>query len=74
VQKEQDTYLKELGQKIQQIRKDKNITQQVLSMDSDIPVSQISAIENGKMNTTVSSLKRIATVLEVPVRSFFEFE
>lgn len=70
----QSEYLKQLGDNIRRIRKEKGITQEHVSMDSDVPISQLSAIENGKMNTTVSTLKRIATILEVPVKDFFTFE
>lgn len=74
VENEQDIYLIKLGQKIARIRKEKQISQQDLSMDSDIPISQISAIENGKVNTTVKSLYRISRVLNVPISTFFEFD
>ena len=57
---EKDKLIVELGQNIKKIRLSKNLTQLELSIDSGVPLSQIGAIESGKINTTVRTLIKIS--------------
>jgi transcriptional regulator with XRE-family HTH domain len=71
-----DTTIKsinELGLKIREIRISKNLTQLELSIDSGVPLSQIGAIESGKINTTVKTLIKLSISLNVKVKDFFTF-
>ena len=54
--------IKEIGQRIKQIRLQHNLTQKKLSEDVGLSVSTISLIEQGK-STTLDSLVRILTRL-----------
>lgn len=63
----------ELGLKIREIRISKNLTQLELSIDSGVPLSQIGAIESGKINTTVKTLIKLSVSLNVKVKDFFTF-
>lgn len=49
------------------------MTQLDLSSDSGIPLSQIGAIENGKINTTIKSLVKITSSLGVKVQDVISF-
>lgn len=65
--------IKKLGKRIKQIRTEKGLSTYQLSYDSDIPRSQISAIESGQVNPTISTLKAICTGLEISLKELFDF-
>ncbi len=73
VKPEREFYLVELGMTIRNIRLSKGMTQLDLSSDSGIPLSQIGAIENGKINTTIKSLVKITSSLGVKVQDVISF-
>ncbi|MCC6458936.1 MAG: helix-turn-helix transcriptional regulator [Saprospiraceae bacterium] len=52
----------------------KHLSQEELAWKADLELSQISRIERGIINTSVSQLFSIATALEVQVKELFEFE
>mgnify|MGYP001202734906 CR=1 FL=1 len=52
---------------IRRLRKERDMTLRQLAAKSGLSISFLSNIENGRVNITVSSLKKIATALEVPV-------
>ena len=54
-----------LAENIRKHRTVKNLTMQVLANKADIEYSQISRIERGKINTTVSVIFAIANALEI---------
>lgn len=68
-----EEYLIELGQNIKAVRLSKKMTQLDLSIDSGVPLSQIGAIESGKLNTTVKTLKKISDSLNIQVKDIFSF-
>jgi transcriptional regulator with XRE-family HTH domain len=73
VKNEKDKLIVELGQNIKNIRLSKNLTQLELSIDSGVPLSQIGAIESGKINTTVKTLIKISESLDLNVKDLFTF-
>ncbi len=73
VKNEKDKLIVELGQNIKKIRLSKNLTQLELSIDSGVPLSQIGAIESGKINTTVKTLIKISESLDLNVKDLFTF-
>lgn len=68
-----EKYLKKLGKRIKQIRIEKGLSTYQLSYDSDVPRSQISLIEKGGVNTTVSTLRAICRGLGVTMLELFDF-
>ena len=70
---EREIYLIELGMTIRKIRLSKGMTQLDLSSDSGIPLSQIGAIENGKLNTTIKTLFKITSSLGIKVKDIINF-
>ena len=70
---EKDKLIIELGQNIKKIRLSKNLTHLELSIDSGVPLSQIGAIESGKINTTVRTLIKISESLDLNVKDLFTF-
>lgn len=66
--------IKILGQRIQNIRKDRKITLDVLAKLSGVSQSYLSRIENGKHDPTFSVLLQIARALKVQVAYLYEEE
>lgn len=62
---------KKLGQRISEIRKIKNITQEGLVERSDLTLSYISKIEAGKKNPTMAVIDKIAFGLGVETYQLF---
>lgn len=62
-----------LGDRIAQLRKQKDMTQEDLAYKSSINVSYLAKIENGYVNTTIRYLIKVARGLGVKVKDLFEF-
>lgn len=60
-----DKALREIGVLVREERIRQGLSQYKLSYASDVPRSQIIRIENGEVNTTVSSIIAIAKALKV---------
>lgn len=61
------TFLLRIGQGIAEKRKSKGFTQEEFSSKLKIQRTALTRIELGKTNLTVSTLKKIATKLGIPV-------
>ncbi len=64
-------FLLSLGKRIKRIRTQKNITQFKLAALCDFEKASMSRIESGKTNTTVLTLRKISSALEVPIGELF---
>jgi transcriptional regulator with XRE-family HTH domain len=67
-------YMKAFGKHLQKLRNSKNFTQELLSYEANIPISQIGRIERGEINTTISTIKAIASALDISPKELFDFE
>lgn len=67
-------FQKALGQRIKQLREDKNITQTELGNLCDIERTNMNRIEAGNTNPTSYTLYRIAQKLEVDLPELFELK
>ncbi len=63
-----------MGQRIQQLRKEKGLTQENLSLESDISRSHIAMIEAGKRDVTISSMFKVSRALGVTLADIFSFD
>lgn len=59
------TFIINLGIRLRQLRELKNLSQQDLANDCNIPKSQIARIESARINTTVRTLIKIANALQI---------
>lgn len=66
-------YYKNLGSKINKLRKQKGFTQEELSYISDVERSKISRIENGSEDFYFSTLLKIAKALETTPKELLDF-
>ncbi len=65
--------IKAFGSRIKEIRKEKGITQETLSFDTEIELRQIGRIERGEINTGIASVFKIAKALGVKPKDLFDF-
>lgn len=58
---------KKIGERIRQVRKEKNITQEKLAELAKVDPKSIVDIESGKRNPTVKTINKISQALKVPL-------
>lgn len=64
----------EISKKIRKLRKHRDYTLKDLSEKTDLSISFLSQVERGNSTLAITSLKKIATALEVPITEFFKSE
>ncbi len=65
VSKEDNVFLKKLGERISLIRKEKGLTQVELGFRCDMDKPNMNRIEKGNTNPTILTLKKISKELEI---------
>lgn len=63
-----------LGENIKQLRKQKKFTLKQVAEETDLSISFLSQLENGKSSVTLESLKKISETLGVNPSYFFQDE
>lgn len=63
----------EFGNKLKNLRKNQNYTQEVLAEKIDLSQRQLIRIENGKNFPSVETINRIMNVLDVDLDNLFDF-
>ncbi len=69
-----EDFLKAFGKHLKKIRNSKKITQAELAFTCEMEISQISRMERGLINTSISNLFLIAQVLNIHPRKLLDFE
>ena len=67
-------YLKQFGNNLRRIRKDKGLSMEAVANEAEIEYRQLGRIERGEVNTTIISLLRIAKILNVDMKILFDFD
>ena len=62
------------GNRVREVRKEKRLSQEELSYLADVEHSQISRIERGVINTSLSQVFQIARALKIHPKELFDFE
>ena len=70
----EEKLLKNIGKRIKELREERNLEQQDLGGKCNLNNSALSRIESGRINSTVSTLNKIAVALEVPLKELFSFK
>ena len=65
--------IKLLGKKVRELRKKQKLSQSQLAYEANIPRMQVSRIERGEINTSISTIIAIARVLEIQTKDLFNF-
>lgn len=66
-------FLKAFGLNLKKLRLQKGFTQEKLAFSIGVEISQISRIERGILNTSISTAEAIARALNIPISDLFEF-
>ncbi|RZK26881.1 MAG: XRE family transcriptional regulator [Flavobacterium sp.] len=61
----EDNFLQLVGLRVKKLREERNLSQEDLANDCNIPKSQIGRIERAEINTTLRTLYKISTALKV---------
>ena len=69
-----DVILKKMGLNIKSLRQEREWTQEDLADKSGVNDKEISPIEQGIRNTTITTLNKISKALEVPAGSLLEYD
>lgn len=60
------------GQRVREIRKQKNLTQEDLSFKADLHRTYIGMIERAEKNITLLNIEKIAKALNVNIKELFD--
>jgi transcriptional regulator with XRE-family HTH domain len=63
----------QFGKHLRKIRMAKNLSQEDLAIDADIPINQIGRIERGEVNASLSTLDAIARALGINLSELVDF-
>lgn len=66
-------YIAAFGNNLRSLRKSKGLSMEKLAQEAGIEYSQVSDIELGKINTTVSTIYLLAKALGVAPKDLFDF-
>lgn len=69
-----EKWLKAFGEHFRSIRLRLKLTQKNLAFEAEVEISQVSRLENGKINPTVTSLFTYAKAMKISASEFFEFD
>ena len=62
----------EIGKRIKEIRSEKGISQEKLAHKSELELTDVSGVENGKRNPSKKSLEKIINALDINFGCFFK--
>ena len=67
------TFLKEVGKKIKEHRKSKNLTQLEVAIRANLEENAVQRIETGRINSTLKTMLKVATALKIEFQELFDF-
>lgn len=70
--KENLRYLKLIGKRIRDLRKERNMTQKEMALRLGTNYIQVGRIERGQANSTIIMLRKVSDVLEVEIGNLVE--
>ncbi len=62
------------GDKLKNLRKQKGLTQERLSFESNVSRSHIGMIENARRDISLSAIFRLSRALEINFQNLFDFD
>ncbi|HEY1196234.1 MULTISPECIES: helix-turn-helix domain-containing protein [Flavobacterium] len=68
-----ETIQQKVGKRILEIRTEKNISQQELATKCNFEKSNMSRLEKGNSNATLSTLEKVCNALEINYTELFNF-
>ncbi len=74
MEKEEEKFIKNFGDKVKKLRIEKKLSQEMLANDANIPINQIGRIERSEIATSLGTIFKIATALNIKVKELFDFD
>ncbi|SFD10953.1 MULTISPECIES: helix-turn-helix domain-containing protein [Flavobacterium] len=68
-----NTIQQKVGKRIQEIRIQKNLSQQDLASKCNFEKSNMSRLEKGNVNATLSTLEKVCNALQIDFTELFKF-
>lgn len=62
-----------IANRIKYLRKQKKLSQEQLSLNSDLDIKYINKLENYRFNTKIDTLEKILDSLDISYQEFFQF-
>ncbi|MDB5198053.1 MAG: hypothetical protein JWO92_16 [Chitinophagaceae bacterium] len=72
--KQNKEYCKAFGTHLRNLREEKGIGMREFALVADMEYSQLSKIERGVTNTTISTVLALSEALEIPHQDLFDFK
>jgi transcriptional regulator with XRE-family HTH domain len=69
-----ETIQQKVGKRIVEIRTEKNISQQELASKCNFEKSNMSRLEKGNVNATLSTLEKVCDALQIEYIELFKFQ
>ncbi len=66
--------LKSFGQRVRKLRTERGLSQSELDAMSNVDRVQIERIENGKINTTISTAHQLAKAFDMSISELMKFD
>lgn len=63
---------KAFGKKVQELRKQKGISQEKFALSIDMDRTYLASVEAGKRNIAIKNIKKISDGLDIPLSQLFE--
>jgi len=73
MEKEEQLFIYKFGNHLRAMRLEKNLSQEMLANDANIPINQIGRIERGEISTSLNTIYKIANALEIDIKDLFNF-
>ena len=67
-------FIVNFGNLVKNIRIERNLSQEMLANDANIPINQIGRIERAEINTSIITIFKIAKALQINIKDLFDFE
>jgi transcriptional regulator with XRE-family HTH domain len=66
-------FVKQFGERVRNLRIEKNLSQEELANTAEIPINQVGRIERGEINTTLVTIKALADALQIKVSELLTY-
>jgi transcriptional regulator with XRE-family HTH domain len=68
---DEEKFIKKFGETLRQIRLERNLSQEMLANDANIPINQIGRIERGEICTSILTIYKICKAIDLPITDLF---
>ncbi len=71
MENDEKAFLKKFGERLRAIRIERELSQEMLANDANIPINQIGRIERAEIGTSLNTIYKIAKALDIPILNLF---